>query len=224
MFYFVKIGKYVKKYKVNFEKKELQRLRLEIINNCSEVIHRVHNSVDSQEYYDCLRFRKFRRDKIGTVEVNGEEKNVFHFSYDEYIFPYLVSIIDQILLGNSEAITKIVDPDFSKEPPTVFERKKIILSKLEKFNKDISKADSIENFIEREKNISKLHLDLQVIIANDKLNRSQKSVLGYYSKVLEILNFKLVDTLDLNDKSRIKEFFDIKEIDELDDNFQKILK
>ena len=60
MYYYVYKDKCVEKYLVNFSKEEIEKLKLEIINNCSEIEHREYDGTHGPNYFDYLRIRNYK--------------------------------------------------------------------------------------------------------------------------------------------------------------------
>jgi len=201
MFYFVKNDKRIEKYKVTFNKEALTKLRVEIINNCSEIEHYDYVDTDGPTYHDdFLHIRNLERIKVGKREYNdfySEDEDLYHYTYDAYEFPYLINLIDMLFHNNVHALNMILNPDFSLEPEP-----------LEKRIKDLNKkANRISNTKTKEK-IAILE-ELEQLIAKSKLNINQKSVKEYYPKVQQFITLELVDTIYIYELEKIQRFFSI---------------
>ena len=59
MIYFMDEGKKRKKYEIVVDKNGLEKLKVEIINNCSMIIHHDCNTTETPNYYDILRIRNY---------------------------------------------------------------------------------------------------------------------------------------------------------------------
>ena len=103
MYYFKYDDLVIYKYIVNFDKNRMLSLRSNIINNCSELVHR---EVDSDiEINSSMRIRNLKQNKIG---------DMYHYSYDEYVYPHLVSLIDMLLKNDITSLERILDLNTKK--------------------------------------------------------------------------------------------------------------
>lgn len=219
MIYFDKQEDKIEKYLVEFDQEELQKLKIEIINNCSEITHREYDGTVEPNYYDYLKIRNFKRRKIGTKEHNDSlyypNKTLYHFSFDEYEYPYLVTLIEKILAGKTEAILEIFIPNTTKEKESLKTR----IYKLTKEVDNLSASELIKNYSKLDK--------LQKLTKKLEINKNQKSVLEYYQKVQTLLTFKLIDSIELSSISRIEDFFEIPLYERgttINKNIQRVLK
>lgn len=204
MIYFVKKDNRIEKYEVAYNKSEMEKLRVEIINKCSEIEHFDYVDTDGPTYHDdFLRIRNLEIVKVGTREYNdfySEDEDLYHYVYDRYKFPYLVTIIEMLFEGNVNALNMILNPDYSYEQES-FEKRIQDL---------INKVDSIPNTKAEEK-IDVLE-KLASLINQSQLNINQVSAQEYYPKVKELIKLKLIDNIDSSDFERIQSFFNIKNI------------
>ena len=119
MIYFMDEGKKRKKYEIVVDKNGLEKLKVEIINNCSMIIHHDCNTTKTPNYYDILRIRNYSAEKIGIHKPNdfyASCETLYHVVYDEYKYPYLIELIDK-LLNNDEKKSGIPEtgmPDAEK--------------------------------------------------------------------------------------------------------------
>ncbi|MBR7042492.1 MAG: hypothetical protein IKI04_03215 [Bacilli bacterium] len=96
MYYFKYNDTSIEKYIVNFNRDELLHLRNSVIVNCSELVHR---EIDSENELRVNRkITNLKKRKVG---------NKYHYSYDEYIYPRLVALIDMLLKHDDRAIDGI---------------------------------------------------------------------------------------------------------------------
>lgn len=205
----------INKYLVEFDKTKLKSLRFEIISDCSEITHYSYEDKTGPDASDYLRIRNYRAKKIGQVETSrefNETADVYHFSYDKFEFPYLITLIDNLQNGSKEAVEQIMNPDYSLEKPSVE-------AKIEKLSTEI---DTINN-LEAKKKIEKLK-ELEGLLEKLEINKMQKPVMPYYKKVQELINIKLVDSISMDEFQRIQNFFGIKINVEIEKPVQKVLK
>lgn len=98
MLYFRKNDEVIEKYQIDFNKEEVETLKEKIINNCSFIKHEEYESDHLPRFTG-----KIIKNYIHTY--TGKEKNYFEetrdiylYSYDEYKPPYLVELINQLLM------------------------------------------------------------------------------------------------------------------------------
>ena len=97
MYYFKYNDTNIEKYVVHFNRDELINLRYNVVTNCSELLHQEIDS--NEELYPNSKIKNFNKKKNG---------NIYHYSFDEYVYPRLVSYIDMILRSDDRAIEIIV--------------------------------------------------------------------------------------------------------------------
>ena len=91
----------VEKYKVSFNSKEVEKFKNKIINDCSEIVHENYTS----DYYVCFSkdeiIRNYKETKVGQKEYFEEIRTVYEYSYDRYVVPYLVKLLNKLLKGEN---------------------------------------------------------------------------------------------------------------------------
>lgn len=199
MYYFVDKKETIEKYLVSFSKEELEKLKIEIINNCSEIEHHEYEGTHGPNEFDYLRIRNYK-ERFARVDESRDslqwlDQRVYHYSYDEYKFPELVSVIDELLNGN----VLVLDTIFNTNPES---KGKTIDEKIRKASEELDAIDNLKITKKREK------LDeLQKLIELKKLNKKQKSVVPYYVKLRELITLDLVDTITKEEIERVNQFF-----------------
>lgn len=199
MYYFVDKKETIEKYLVSFSKEELEKLKIEIINNCSEIEHHEYEGTHGPNEFDYLRIRNYKERFVRVEEsrdsLQWPDQRVYHYSYDEYKFPELVSVIDELLNGN----VLVLDTIFNTNPESKGET---IDEKIRKASEELDAIDNLKITKKKEK------LDeLQKLIELKKLNKKQKSVVPYYAKLRELITLDLVDTITKEEIERVNQFF-----------------
>ena len=199
MYYYVKNNDQIEKYKIEFDKEKLKRLRIEIINNCSEITHKEYNDTIEPNYLDYLKIRNYKRQKLGTVEGKGysPDKTLYHLSYDEYTYPYLVTLIDKLLEDGTETLTEIFEEKQEKEILSFAERIEILSQEIDQINN-----------LDTKRKISELE-KLQKLLETQKLNSNQLPVSLYYPKVQELIDFKYISSMKIEDIEKLEAFFGV---------------
>ncbi len=271
MIYFRKNENEIEKYEVLFDRDALLKLRARIIRNCAEV-HKMHEELKLSQFRGGDRYiyldgenwanhsmnvsivhcEDIEKRKSGNKGVEYDhydeyEVDLYYFDYTKYICPYIVSFIDELLLGKEEYIRVLFDRDFSsiKEFPTVEEKIKSLENELftcqsyyvSNKRKKLNELNRrYKKFNEKHEPISKNYKQLQELIEKieqeitnmdneitkkiDELNRKlneyhkirdynkhQKPSREYFDKLLSIVEFRLIDKLDISNIDRINEFF-----------------
>lgn len=197
MIYFMDEGKKRKKYEIVVDKNGLEKLKVEIINNCSMIIHHDCNTTETPNYYDILRIRNYSDEKIGIYESNdfyASRETLYHVIYDEYKYPYLIELIDRLLNNDEEALDEILNPNFEKEQISI---DKMINILEEKYN-----SISLSEIVVKREILEKL----SQLYKLKELNKNQISVIGYYSKVKNFIKLKLIDDIDIELINRVNKF------------------
>lgn len=173
---------YVLDSNFKFSREELLNLRSEIIERCSEIIHHDYEGYFGPNSKDSLRIRNYIYFSVSKNHSKSEGK-IYRYVYEEYKFPYLVSLIDRILKKDYSAIDEIINVSVDKE----------IVPFEEKINRASLELDSIPNLNIREK---RMKLDeLENYLVQLEYNRKQIPVFSYYEKVLVLLGIKKVEVL-----------------------------
>ena len=199
MYHFIDKKETIEKYSVSFSKEELEKLKIEIINNCSEIEHHEYDGTHGPNEFDYLRIRNYKERFVRVEEsrdsLQWPDQRVYHYSYDEYKFPELVSVIDELLNGN----VLVLDTIFNTNPESKCET---IDEKIRKASEELDAIDNLKIAKKREK------LDeLQKLIELKKLNKKQKSVVPYYARLRELITLDLVDTITKEEIERVNQFF-----------------
>ena len=197
MIYFMDKGRFRTKYEVTADSDGLEKLKLEIINNCSMIIHHDCDTTETPNYYDILRIRNYREEKIGIYESNdfyASRETLYHVVYDEYRYPYLIELIDRLLNNDEEALSEILNPNFEKEQISIDKMINILEEKYESIS--LREIGAKREMLEKLSQLYKLK----------ELNKNQISVIEYYSKVKEFIELKLIDHMDIELIDRVNKF------------------
>ena len=192
MFYFKVANDVVEKYQVSFNKEEIEKLKKEIIRNCSNIVHREYYNESMPHFIDKSLIFNFHSIYIGEKEYFEETKDIYLFTFDEYEVPYLVKLIARLLKEDSSVLEEILN---YKE-----EEKVAIDEKINFVNQEYLKESNIFKRKEKLK-------ELESLLNEKDLNKNQQSTYLYYAKLLSFLNFELVDTLSLKDIKRVEDFY-----------------
>ena len=194
MIYFKRNEENIEKYNVTFDKDKIKELRTEIIEKCSFIKHYEFESDYGPRFTknDIIKnFRRSNTDKV--VEYFEETRDVDLYSYDKYIPPQLIDLIDQLLDGYTKAINKILKYEVSVKPT--------LDDKINEVNQDIINMVP-ENISQRKEKIE----ELEKLLKEKELNQNQKSIDEYYEKLLSLIKIDLIDTLPISELEKIESF------------------
>lgn len=206
MNYIKRKGDVFEKHSVFYDKEELTEFRRQVIEECSEIVHHEYNAIEGPDETDDLRIRNYECKKIGTVlSVDSSTSNggLYHFSYDEYRFPYLVELIDELLNGNARVLDQINYPNLKKENPHLIKGGVSFEEKVKKVSQELNAIDNL-NIEAKKKKLD----ELQACIEMSKLNENQKPVDDYYSKLQSLIRLELVGSMPSRDVFQVVSFFE----------------
>ena len=197
MYYFKETNENIEKYEVLYDKEVINKLKMEIINNCSRIVHHAYIGTRNLYHEGNYKIINYESKRVAVNEYNdGPAEDIYRFSYDKYEYPYLVNLIDKLLVGNSDVIEEIFNPDFDKERDLSFSKLIELISK---------EIDEINN-VETERKIEKLN-ELEQLLASADLNKNQVSVNSYYLELQKLITMNLVDRIDKKEIIRVRKFF-----------------
>ena len=118
MEYYSKCDDKIRKLDVKFDIEKLEKLKQEIIKNCSLITHFEYDATIFPESNKIRNVCNLSFELIGNRDepnFYSPDRNVYHFSFDEYRFPYLVRLINELQSGNSDALYDIINPNYKME-------------------------------------------------------------------------------------------------------------
>lgn len=196
MLYFRKNDEVIEKYQVNFDKDEIEKLKNEIINNCSFIKH-VEFASDYSPRFTNEIIRNFTYARTGKQKEYFEEtRDIYLYSYDKYKPPYLVELINQLLNGNSKAIDEILNYDISP--------KSSIDDRINLANQEFSKI-APEDITKKKEKLK----ELEDLLKTKEINKNQQSIDAYYDQLIGLIKFDLIDSLPISELGRIESFLEI---------------
>lgn len=195
-YYYTREKEIIKKYEIEFEISDIEDMKYKIIDECSEVRHRkgIYNEdfVSRFSMDDYARIRNLSKKLIEKYETNDFYNpriiEIYDASFDEYIFPHIISLIDELLKGNSDVLHEILN---YKE--VLIDSKKELEKKINEMKENIDKVDpnKLKNLIEEYQSI-----------------KPAKSVKPYLAELRSMIKFILVDEIAMEDINRVYSFVD----------------
>ena len=150
MEYYSKCDDKIRKLDVKFDNNKLEELKQEIIKNCSLITHYEYDATVFPENNMNRNIENLSYEFIGNRDnSNSPDRDVYHFSFDEYKFPYLVRLINELQNGNADSLYDIINPNYKMEE-FVFGAKLENLND-DKINKLINEIDNEINLNEKKK-------------------------------------------------------------------------
>lgn len=206
MIYFIKNNNVIEKYQVDFDKKEIEKLRDKIIDNCSYIEHKEyycdHVPRCTNKIVKNYKF-EFTND---FVEYFEERREAVFVSYDEYNAPELVNLINRLLEGEPRVLQQIFNYDISDNIP--------IDDKIVSINKEFSEIDIKD--IEKKKR--KLH-ELEELLKIQELNKNQQGIEPYYNQLIELIKIKLIDSISVSELERMESFLETYLSSKIENNY-----
>lgn len=134
------------KYEININKQELEKIRKEIIDNCSVITHKCYKTNIKFNNIDSLIYRNYKEKYI-------EEEKVYEISYDYYSCDSLIRILNELLDDNLNELDYLYNPPLNMEEkhiqaltyiPKILEN--ITYIEIARFNLNI--INDLTNFLE----------------------------------------------------------------------------
>ena len=109
MFYFSKNDETIKKYQVNFDKEEIEKIKTKIINNCSRRTHVIREStlapnelVNNPLSEKISHLEMKNTGRTISYSDTSEDKTLYEYDYILVTYPQLVSLIERLLNGDEK--------------------------------------------------------------------------------------------------------------------------
>lgn len=196
--YFREKDDVIEKVVVCYDKKELEKLKYEIADNCTLIVHREVDGT-KKDKPDILMCESFSQKEIGISSSKAYEcapdEKLYHFSYDERVLPRLVKLIMELEKGNASIVEEIFES--IDEEPNYDERIKKLTEEID----NISNADF-------DLKIEKLQ-ELKTLTKEKERNKNVKSDIIYCDRLQELLDLIVIDSIPKKDILRVQKFFDL---------------
>ncbi len=196
MLYFRKNDNVIEKYQVDFDKEEMEELKKRIIDNCSFIEHKEYKSDYFPRFTDEI-IKNFRCTSTREKNEYFEEiREIDLYSYDQYNPPYLVELINRLLQNDSKVVDEIFNYDVST--------KLSIDDKINSVNQEFIKINP-ENITKRKAKLK----EIEDLLKAKELNKGQQSIDLYYTQLIGLIKFELVDSLSISELNRVETFLEI---------------
>ncbi len=236
----VKDNKIVK-YSVKVNTKQLEKLKYEIITNCSYIRHIEGEFTGDRippQYTieDLLTYRHLQKSFLKERANNDFEYNpqkyyeIYYVSYNEYIFPQIVNDINNILNYCKQNKTDIIENyEIGQILNWLYESTnttpcEVIMKKVEELNAKL--LDEKTSINEKQDTLNQL----REYTYNYELNQEQVCLDNYKEKIIGCFQLNVLDNIDINIlkqvysfldsdlKEKIKPYISINVLKELDEN------
>jgi len=223
MYYYKKKGKDIIKYEVIIDIEKLNKIRFEIINNCSHIKHiknRVTDSCKPKEW-DYEHIRNYSEKYEGRIEYNdfySMPEDQYLVEYDYYTHPPLIQLIDNLLKGDTSAIEEIqkLKDEFVDKEKELLEEQQEIISKLNNM-KEKNKESQIYLLNQSQEKLLEYYKE-------QDLNRNQVPSSKYKNKVLSCIELKEVEVIAYKTVLEVIRFLACCNSKKMDSSLNKVLK
>lgn len=223
MYYYKKKGKDIIKYEVKIDIEKLNKIRFQMINNCSYIKHIKNRVTDScmPKYWDYEHIRNYHEKYEGRIEYNdfySMPEDQYLVEYDYYTHPPLIQLIDSLLNGDTssiEQIEKMKDENIDKEKEILAEQQEII-NKLNTM-KEKNKQDQIYLLNQSQEKLLEYYKEKE-------LNRNQVPSTRYKRQVLSCIEFKELEIIPYKTVLEVMRFLACCSSKKMDSNLNKELK
>lgn len=225
MYFYDLEGVNVVKYEVNLDINKLNQIKREIINNCSIIEHKSYETTNPIIKFESPYMKNYKSEKTNKKDFKTK-KQIYIVSYDLYNYPYLVKLINELLLGNTSVIDEIKNykENFSIEEPSINKEYNRLLSLLEK--EDIKIVGAQESEEEKQKRIHNLK-KLEILLTNYQqekvLYSKNNNIEEYKLKVLECIKLKKINSISLEVFLDMQNFFNDSTPQNLHNTLKKII-
>ena len=206
MIYFIKNNDVIEKYQIDFDKKEIEKLRDAIIDNCSYIEHKEYYCDNVPRCANKITKNYKFEFTNDFVEYFEERREAVFVSYDEYNAPELVNLINRLLENDSRVLQQIFNYDISTNIP--------IDDKINSINKEFFEIDIKD--IEKKK--AKLH-ELEKLLKIQELNKNQQGIKQYYNQLIELIKIKLIDSISVSELERMESFLETYLSNKIENNY-----
>ena len=197
MEYIILSNDIIKKYNVSYDYDSVIDLKNRVIEECSEI---KHVNFDNSYYpFREVSNDKEYRNKIpkGTYEKNGQY--YYKYEYDEYNYPYLVSLINRLINNDNTAIKEIFNYNGLYDYYIVDIDKKINKLLLDISNEEIN----IDDKINKTNDLKELLEKQKTLLLNDKVK-------NYYNELQELISFELIDEINYDEYKKVDKVLNLK--------------
>lgn len=212
------------KYEVKINISELKKLKKEIIKNCSRIVHKSYETTQFPNVF-LNNIKNYNSQNTGRKDENNND--IYLVSYDLYIYPYLVTLINELLLNNMSVINELQEYQeiYSIEQMDINGEYKKLLDKINS-KEDIKIVGTNESEEDRKKR-KQLLKEMEKLLTNfenqNSINSKSTEIDKYRLKVLNCINLKKIGNLSLKTFIEIQDFFTDSTEKVLNKNLIKIL-
>ena len=214
------------KYEVELNIEKLNLLKIQIVNECSEIVHKSYETVNPSSHFNQSYIKNYLAQKTEKKDENNND--IYLISYDLYNVPYLVTLIDSLLNGNTSVINEIQNYKecFSIENSEICDTYNTLLNELNSVEdiKIYGVQENMEDKSKRKDLLKQMEELLTKYQSERKVSYDAKKIEKYRERVLNCIDFKLVKRISLKKFIEVINFFEHSSKKELSGNLQKILK
>lgn len=195
MYYFYENEVYIFRQEINVDKVEIEQLKKQIIKNCSRITHMEYDTDYAPRLNNSL-VRYYKETFVGYKDYFEESRRVMHYSYDLFIPPKLVKLIDRLLNDDASVIAEINNYDYKSE---------ITIDDIINAKNDELEITNKNSYSEK----IKILKDLEKLAYDKELNKNQQSTEEFYHKLLSMIIMKNPIMYRKKDLREFMYFFDV---------------
>lgn len=219
MYYYQKENEEIVKYHIILDEDNLKKLRSEIIEKCSLITHKHYKTTNTPNEYDYEHIKNYKENKVGVIEYNDfycTKEDEYLVDYDYYEHPKLVSLIEELLSGNTKIIKELKNPNIE-----CLNEEEVLLKEQQKIIKKLNNCKDISKQIEL---LTKNQQKLLEYKKQKELNKNQIPVEPYYKKVLDCITMKKVNSISMDLVNEYTNFFMSVSTNNIDEKVNKVLE
>lgn len=220
---------YIIKNEITFDKEKLEKLRLKLLNTCSEIVFHKYKTINPYSIVENEIIRDFKCKEIGIRYGKGYYPDLpeYQVEYYEYRTPIEVLLLKEIIAGDNNSLVYLLDR-LNNVNEDIIKISNPKVEELNKLNKEIevelkNSNISLEETANQLLNINKKKKLLEEQIT---LNKNQKPIELYYKEIKSLFIYIPTDMLLLEDLNKVLTFFSYEKDNEkeLNKNIHRILK
>ena len=201
MVYYKVSQHYVDKYDLSFDRNVLEKIKNNLIKNCSKKTHVIKESTLEEDQLikdssseKIIKVKKTDTGKIRSYSDTSEDKKVYKYDYIHITYPNLVILINRLLNEDESSIDDIINYEIEN----LLDYNELLKKQKNKVKQSVDASPD-----ELSKELEILHK-----LEDDKeLNKGIKTTRYYYEKLLGSINYKQLDQIPIIDVIEYKEFF-----------------
>lgn len=192
-------------YQIDDER--LNKLKIEIIQKCSYIKHveTTGPEININSVEDYYKYANLQKTYSHCQEYfdSADFTEYYHQEYDNYNFPYLVTIIKGILNGDKDALTELSDYDCNKEEILKYD----LITKENALKKKMDEVLTTPEAFQSAEGKALLE-EINQFIEEKRMNEGQVSPIKYKDQVVDCIKKvgPITNIVDIDTVNTLKKF------------------